>query len=386
MSETDLYNILGVSKTAKPSEIKKAYHKLALKEHPDKGGDEEKFKKIQMAYEILSDEEKREKYDKFGLEGLDDSEGGADLFSHLFGMRRQRSNKPKDTIHKLSVTLEDLYKGKTSKLSIIRTTTDRNSIKKCPTCNGQGAQIRVIQLQPGVVQQMQTVCPACQGQKQTFNTIQQRETIEVHIDAGSGNETQIRVSGMGNEDINKQAGDIVFVIKEKEHDTFERRGDNLLIRKSVSLEEALYGCKFTLKTLDNRTLSIKTPDNHIIRPHVIDKTLVVPNTMVIVGEGMPKPNTGGLEKGDLYVIFSVDFPTYNSETYKKLQEFFPKEHKDQDQEHQDQEHQDQEHKDQEHKEEYTLQVGHYRDYAKPSVNQEEQGGNHEPHVQQCTQS
>ena len=375
MSETDLYNILGVSKTAKPTEIKKAYHKLALKEHPDKGGDEEKFKKIQMAYEILSDEEKRQKYDKFGIEGLDDSdapEGAADLFSHLFGMRRQRSNKPKDTIHKLSVTLEDLYKGKISKLSITRSTTDKNSIKKCPTCNGQGAQIRVVQLQPGVIQQMQTVCPECKGQKQTFSTIQQRETIEVHIDAGSGNGTQIRVSGMGNEDINKQAGDIVFVIHEKEHDTFERRGDNLLIRKSVSLEEALYGCKFTLKTLDNRTLSIKTPDNHIIRPHVIDKILVVPNTMVIVGEGMPKPNTGGLEKGDLYVVFSVDFPTYNSETYKKLQEFFPKEHKDQEI--------------QENEEEYTLQVGHYRDYAKPSINQEEHGGNNEPHVQQCTQS
>jgi DnaJ family protein A protein 2 len=375
MSETDLYNILGVSKTAKPTEIKKAYHKLALKEHPDKGGDEEKFKKIQMAYEILSDEEKRQKYDKFGIEGLDDSdapEGAADLFSHFFGMRRQQNNKPKDTIHKLSVTLEDLYKGKTSKLSITRSTTDRNSIKKCPTCNGQGAQIRVVQLQPGVIQQMQTVCPACHGQKQSFTTIQQKETIEVHIDAGSGNGTQIRVSGMGNEDINKQTGDIVFVVSEKEHDTFERHGDNLLIRKSVSLEEALYGCKFTLKTLDNRTLSIKTPDNHIIRPHVIDKTLVVPNTMVIVGEGMPKPNTGGLEKGDLYVVFSVDFPTYNSETHKKLQEFFPKEHKDQEI--------------QENEEEYTLQVGHYRDYAKPTINQEEQGGDNEPHVQQCTQS
>jgi len=372
MSETDLYNILGVSKTAKPTEIKKAYHKLALKEHPDKGGDEEKFKKIQMAYEILSDEEKRQKYDKFGIEGLDDSdapEGAADLFSHLFGMRRQRSNKPKDTIHKLSVTLEDLYKGKISKLSITRSTTDKNSIKKCPTCDGQGAQIRVVQLQPGVIQQMQTVCPECKGQKQTFSTIQQRETIEVHIDAGSGNGTQIRVSGMGNEDINKQAGDIVFVIHEKEHDTFERHGDNLLIRKSVSLEEALYGCKFTLKTLDNRTLSIKTPDNHIIRPHVIDKTLVVPNTMVIVGEGMPKPNTGGLEKGDLYVVFSVDFPTYNSETHKKLQEFFPKEHKDQEI--------------QENEEEYTLQIGHYRDYAKPSIKQDEDEGNNEPHVQQC---
>jgi DnaJ-class molecular chaperone len=95
--------------------------------------------------------------------------------------------------------------------------------------------------------------------------------------------------------------------------------------------------------------------------------------MVIVGEGMPKSNTGGLEKGDLYVVFSVDFPTYNSETYKKLQEFFPKEHKDQEI--------------QENKEEYTLQVGHYRDYAKPSINkQEEHGEDNEPHVQQCTQS
>ena len=382
MSETDLYNILGLSKTAKQSEIKKAYHKLALKEHPDKGGDQEKFKKIKMAYEILSDEEKREKYDKFGLKGLDDSdspEGSTDIFSELFNMRRQRNNKPEDTIHKLSVSLEDLYKGKTLKLSITRSITDKNTIKNCSTCNGQGVQIRVVQIQPGVIQQMQTVCPNCKGQKQTFKTIQQKETIEIHIDAGSENGTQIRVSGMGNEDINKQAGDIVFVINEKEHDTFERHGDNLLIRKSVSLEEALLGCKFTLKTLDNRNLYLKTPDNHIIRPHVVDNTLVVPNTMVFVGEGMPKPNTGGLEKGDLYVVFSIDFPTYNSETYKKLQEFFSKEHKT------NQEiNQEINQEDQEDQEEHTLQIGHYRDYAKPRQQTNDQPDG--PHVQQCTQS
>tara|TARA_Y100000389_G_scaffold184295_1_gene202607 strand:+ start:5034 stop:6107 length:1074 start_codon:yes stop_codon:yes gene_type:complete len=357
MSEIDLYNILGVSKTAKPTEIKKAYHKLALKEHPDKGGDKEKFRKVKMAYEILSDEEKREKYDFFGIEGLDDAlapEGAT-----------MRKHKPEDTICKLAVSLEDLYKGKTSKLSITRSITDKNSIKKCSTCNGQGVHIRIAQIQPGVIQQIQTVCPACKGQKQTFTTIQQTETIEVHIDAGAGSGTQIRVNEMGNENINKEAGDIVFVINEKEHHTFERNGNNLLIRKSISLEEALYGCKFTLKTLDNRSLSIKTPVNHIIHPHVIDRISVVPNTMLVVGEGMSKPNTGGLEKGDMYVVFSIDFPTYNSETHKKLQELFPKE----------------ENKE-ENKEEYTLQIGHYRDYEKP-INQENPN---EPHVQQCAQS
>ena len=139
----------------------------------------------------------------------------------------------------------------------------------------------------------------------------------------------------------------------------------------------MLGCKFTLKTLDNRNLYLKTPDNHIIRPHVVDNSLVVPNTMVIVSEGMPKPNTGGLEKGDLYVVFSIDFPTYNSETYKKLQEFFPKEHKT------NQEDQDQENEENE-EEEHTLQIGHYRDYAKPRQQTNDQPDG--PHVQQCTQS
>ena len=146
----------------------------------------------------------------------------------------------------------------------------------------------------------------------------------------------------------------------------------------------MLGCKFTLKTLDNRNLYLKTPDNHIIRPHVVDNTLVVPNTMVFVGEGMPKPNTGGLEKGDLYVVFSIDFPTYNSETYKKLQEFFSKEHKtNQEDQDQDQD-QDQENEQENEQEEHTLQIGHYRDYAKPREQTDDQQDG--PPVQQCAQS
>ena len=131
------YDLLGVEKNATFDQIKKAYRKLALKAHPDKGGDAEKFKEISMAYEVLSDKDKREIYDQHGEDGLKEGGGmrGGDIFSQMFGggmgMRQQGPKKGKSVEHAIKVTLEEIYKGKTTKIAV-------NRDRICKTCNGKG--------------------------------------------------------------------------------------------------------------------------------------------------------------------------------------------------------------------------------------------------------
>jgi DnaJ family protein A protein 2 len=164
-----LYDVLGVTKKATQSEIKKAFRKLALKKHPDKGGDVEEFKKIQAAYEVLGDEEKSSKYDQYGLEGLEggDMPEGMDIFDMFFGGGRRRrggsgKRKAEDTVYPLKVSLEDLYNGKTAKLAITRNVM-KGEPRKCSTCRGQGVVIQMRQIGPGMVQQLQARCPDCSG-------------------------------------------------------------------------------------------------------------------------------------------------------------------------------------------------------------------------------
>ncbi|OQR92736.1 hypothetical protein ACHHYP_03304, partial [Achlya hypogyna] len=151
VDNSKFYETLGVSKDASAADIKKAFRKLALKNHPDKGGDPELFKNITVAYEVLSDPEKRELYDKYGEEGLQQGGGpsaGADIFSQMFGggMRQQRGPpRGEDLTHPLKVSLEDLYNGKTVKLAVNRDVVcggcsgkggPEGAEKVCDTCNG----------------------------------------------------------------------------------------------------------------------------------------------------------------------------------------------------------------------------------------------------------
>jgi DnaJ family protein A protein 2 len=172
---TKLYETLGVQKNADKKELRKAYMKLSRTHHPDKGGDEHKFKEMSAAYEILSDDDKRAQYDKYGLEGVSGDDvgaaGGEDLFSMFFGGgggRSRRSAGPRkgpSVNHPLKVSLEDLYNGKTVKLAVNRKVIQGTPVE-CTKCKGQGAVVEIRQMGPGMITQMQRTCDNCGGQGQ----------------------------------------------------------------------------------------------------------------------------------------------------------------------------------------------------------------------------
>lgn len=327
---TKLYETLGVSKDAEDKEIKKAYRKLAIKNHPDKGGDEAKFKEISAAYEILSDPEKRAKYDKYGLEGVSDEgghgPGGDDLFSMFFGgggRRRSSSGRRKgeDINHPLKVSLEDLYNGKTVKIGIHRQVMVGEA-KECAACDGHGVQVELRQIALGMVQQLQRRCPRCSGEGSTAKTKKERKVLEVHVDKGMRHGQKIVFRGMADEKPNMDAGDINFVVSEKEHSLFKRKGADLLVTKTLSLNEAICGFEWSVTHLDDRELIIKSLPGEVIKP---EGEGGVPFVKVIREEGMPS-HGNPFVKGDLYVLFRVEFPKdgdLSEDTLKILKSTLP---------------------------------------------------------------
>lgn len=246
---TKLYETLGVKKDATEKEIKKAYRNLAKIHHPDKGGDEHKFKEISAAYEILSDSKKRELYDKYGLEGVENqgsvsAAGGEDLFSMFFGGGGRRNAGPRkgpSIQHPLKVSLEDLYNGKTIKLAITRKVIVGDSIKTCETCHGQGAVMETRQIGPGMITQMQRSCHACQGQGTMAQFHSERQVVQVHIEKGMCHNEKITFRGVADEVPNRETGDVHFIVQEKDHHLFKRKGADLLLIKDISLNQALTG-------------------------------------------------------------------------------------------------------------------------------------------------
>jgi len=220
-----------------------------VKHHPDKGGDEHKFKEISAAYEILSDPEKRKTYDKYGLEGLSEdgapSAAGEDLFSMFFGGgggRRKRSGPQKGPSinHPLKVSLEDLYNGKTVKLAVSRKVIVGEE-EECHHCQGRGVIVEIRQLGPGMITQIQRTCDHCQGQGTLARTKSEKKVLEVHVDKGMKHGQKITFRGMADETPGKETGDINFIVQEKDHHLFKRKGADLLVVKELSVNQALCG-------------------------------------------------------------------------------------------------------------------------------------------------
>jgi len=347
VKETEFYDRLGVAPDANTADIKKAYRKLAVKYHPDKNPNNdaaaEKFKEISEAYEVLSDDNKRQMYDKYGKEAMKEGGGNAeDIFSSFFGgpfssffggggMQRG-PKKGDDIVHEIGVTLEDLYKGKTSKLAVTRNvlcakcdgagTKSGAAAGKCKTCEGRGVRLIVKQLGPGMIQQMQTVCPECNGKGESIKesdqcpeckgkkVVKEKKILQVHIDKGMKNGQKIVFAGEADEAPGSEPGDIIFILVEKKHDTFRRNGNDLYMEYSLPLIEALAGTSFTVKHLDDRQLLVKVEKGDIITPGEV---------RVIPGEGMPQYKQP-FTKGSLYVKMNVEFPKPGSLKDQQIQQ------------------------------------------------------------------
>ncbi|KAM7262695.1 hypothetical protein ACFE04_000378 [Oxalis oulophora] len=334
---TKYYEILGVAKNSSQDDLKKAYRKAAIKNHPDKGGDPEKFKELAQAYEVLSDPEKREIYDQYGEDALKEGMGGGggghdpfDIFQSFFGggnpfggaggsSRGRRQRRGEDVVHSLKVSLEDLYNGTSKKLSLSRNAlcfrcqgkgSKSGASMKCAGCQGSGMKVSIRQLGPSMIQQMQHPCGECKGSGETINdkdrcpqckgekVLQEKKVLEVHVEKGMLNGQKITFPEQADEAPDTVSGDIVFVLQQKEHPKFTRKGDDLIYEHKLSLTEALCGFQFILTHLDSRQLLIKSEPGEVIKPDQFK---------AINDEGMPMYQRPFM-KGKLYIQFCVEFP------------------------------------------------------------------------------
>ncbi|KAI1132048.1 DnaJ domain-containing protein [Nemania abortiva] len=361
VKESKLYECLGVAPTATDQELRKAYKVGALKYHPDKNahnpGAEEKFKEISHAYEILSDPQKRSLYDQYGEAGLEGGAGGGgmaaeDLFAQFFGggsfggglggmfggMGGQSRGPPKArTIHHThKVSLEDIYRGKVSKLALQRSVIcpkcegrggKEGAVKRCPGCDGHGMKTMMRQMGP-MIQRFQTVCPDCSGEGEIIKekdrckgcngkkTIVDRKVLHVHVDKGVRSGTKVEFRGEGDQSPGVQAGDVVFEIEQKPHARFTRKEDDLLYRCEIELVTALAGGTIHIEHLDDRWLNVEIMPGEAIAPDAVK---------MVRGQGMPSHRHHDF--GNMYIQFAVKFPergwTDNPEAFEALRKILP---------------------------------------------------------------
>ncbi len=304
-SKRDYYEILGVPRSASIDEIKKAYRKLAMQYHPDRNPNskaaEEKFKEINEAYEVLSNEEKRARYDRFGhagvgtsaaSEGVNPFAGRASMddifsaFSDIFGSQfgeafgetsgrrraRQRGVPGSDLKIRLKLTLEEIANGVDKTLKIKKqktcevcngTGSKNGSYDTCPTCNGTGEVRQVSRTMFGQFVNI-TTCPTCNGEGRIIRDkcpachgegrVQGEATIKVSIPAGVTEGNYIPLRGQGNAGLRGgPPGDLLVVIEEEEHPYFKREEDNIIYNLNINFADAVLGAKVTVPTLEGST-------------------------------------------------------------------------------------------------------------------------------------
>lgn len=327
----DYYEVLGVGKGATADEIKKAYRKKAIEYHPDKNpGDkqaEENFKLAAEAYEVLSDPQKKARYDQFGHQAFDGSQGFGgggmnmddifsqfgDIFGSAFGGGfggfggggGQRRVKGSNLRIKVKLTLEEIAHGVEKKIKVKRKVQAKGvTYKTCGTCNGQGQVVRVTNTILGKMQSAST-CPACGGAGQTIDNrpkdadahgmVMADETVSIKIPAGVVDGMQLKVSNKGNDAPgNGIPGDLIVVIEEVEHETLKREGENLHLDLYISISEAALGVSKDIETVSGKA-RIK-----------LEEGIQSGKILRLKGKGVP--NINGYGHGDLLVHVNVWTP------------------------------------------------------------------------------
>ncbi len=344
MAKRDYYDVLGVAKGASADEIKKAYRKLAIKYHPDKNpGDkeaEEKFKEAAEAYEVLSNAEKKQRYDQFGHAGTSgaggyggghmnmedifsqfgDIFGGGSPFESFFGGGHggggggRRVARGSNLRIKVKLTLEEIAKGAEKKIKVnkqVACTTcdgtgakDRSSVQTCKTCGGSGAVRKVTNT---ILGQMQTTstCPTCNGTGTQITAkcnlchgdgvVRGEETISINIPAGVSEGMQLSMGGKGNAAPNGGIpGDLIILIEEVPHETLKREGNNVVYDLHISFTEAALGASVEVPTIDGKAkikIEPGTQGGKILR---------------LKGKGIPEVNS--YHKGDQLIYVNIWTP------------------------------------------------------------------------------
>lgn len=341
--EKDYYEILGIQKDATEKEIKKVYHKLAIKFHPDKAPEDkmeeytQKFQQIGEAYEVLSNPDKKRIYDETGSVNFQENANPFDMFREMFGNfsfngfapSEKKVKKSTPVVHQVNLKLEDLFNGKSIKLKITKKCIFRKDLSepqkdnleetwdKCKICKGNGFKTQIKQIAPGFITQSNIQCQECSSSgsilKPNYELKDYQEIFEIKIERGMDVKKEHIIVEAGNCYPGTHPGDIIIVFQLVNHDKFHVRNSNLIMNQKILLCEALCGSEFIVKHLDNSLIKIKTKE--IIKPGVI-KTLK--------GRGMPTRNGCG----DLIIIFDIEFPdSLLIHQKKNLKKFLPEPNK-----------------------------------------------------------
>jgi DnaJ family protein A protein 2 len=325
--DRELYDLLQVEPSATAEDIKKAFRKLALKYHPDRGGDQEQFKKLNNAYEILSDPEKRRVYDLQGKEGLSRSGnvspdilssifgqfGGMFPFANMFGSGfagGETVRHTPSTIHSLPVTLENLCTRKIVKLKVTRdrlcACLEKTLPTTCQDCNGQGKKVIVKQFGFMIQQSIQT-CSTCEGEGKIYNfckeckngIISNPKLFEIHLSPEFEDGYRYTFKGEGNQLKGASAGDFIVVIRYEKHPVFEVVAKDLKMTVKLSLKDALCGHVF----------NVLHPSGEVLHHAITDVT--TPSTVRRFSKGMT-------DDSSLIISYCIEFPILLNKEQREL--------------------------------------------------------------------